>query len=535
VFSPNSYNNNLKKIKYPRITSFDNISHKKGLFISGPRPYWIFEDRNYLRFHPMTIEGSVIGFTPFHNVSNVHSFIYYSSSQSKLTIAQLNDDFHVDMPMLLRKIRLGVTPNKVVYHGVSKLIVTVVSFPQQNDDIYHRCALQRNDEEEKPIERDEILLPIPARTPTLYDEIYEIRLVSPESWSTIHTFKLKEQEVVLCSVICNLRIKQENGKKVMQPFLIVGTSILRGQDLPGKGRILIFDVLRPQDIMAARLETVYEKEQRGPVSSITQVDGNVAIAIGTKILVFHFEDRKELEGVAFFDCQMLTVCMASIKNYFLLGDIYKGAHFLRWKERIQQIELLAKDYDPCHSLAVEFLVDGKDLTFLVCDTTCNLHAFSYDPEDDGKKLVCVGNFYLGSPVNKFTRLKLNTIKTGKKDQDSYKPFESRSCVCYVTLNGSVGFISPLSLSDFQKLGRLEMRLVSALNHSAGLNPKAFRLTKPAFKMSHNHQRNMIDGDLLLKFASLERTKQDELASLVKLTTNDIIDHLLQLHLETAFF
>jgi cleavage and polyadenylation specificity factor subunit 1 len=441
----------------------------------------------------------------------------------------------MDMPMLLRKIRLGVTPNKVVYHGVSKLIVTVVSFPQQNDDIYHRCALQRNDEEEKPIERDEILLPIPARTPTLYDEIYEIRLVSPESWSTIHTFKLKEQEVVLCSVICNLRIKQENGKKVMQPFLIVGTSILRGQELPGKGRILIFDVLRPQDIMAARLETVYEKEQRGPVSSITQVDGNVAIAIGTKILVFHFEDRKELEGVAFFDCQMLTVCMASIKNYFLLGDIYKGAHFLRWKERIQQIELLAKDYDPCHSLAVEFLVDGKDLTFLVCDTTCNLHAFSYNPEDGGKKLVCVGNFYLGSPVNKFTRLKLNTIKTGKKDQDSYKPFESRSCVCYVTLNGSVGFISPLSLSDFQKLGRLEMRLVSALNHSAGLNPKAFRLTKPAFKLSHNHQRNMIDGDLLLKFASLERTKQDELASLVKLTTNDIIDHLLQLHLETAFF
>jgi len=262
----------------------------------------------------------------------------------------------------------------------------------------------------------------------------------------------------------------------------------------------------------------------------------VAIAIGTKILVFHFEDRKELEGVAFFDCQLLTVCMASIKNYFLLGDIYKGAHFLRWKERVQQIELLSKDYDPCHSLSVEFLIDGKDLTILVCDTTCNLHAFSYNPENDlsGKKLGCVGNFYLGSPVNKFTRLKLNTIKT-KKEKDSGKFSESRSCVCYITLNGSVGFISPLSTADFQKLGKLEMRLVSALNHTAGLNPKAFRLTKPSFKLSHNHQRNMIDGDLLLKFASLERTKQDELSSLVNLTTNEVIDHLLRLHLETAFF
>jgi cleavage and polyadenylation specificity factor subunit 1 len=535
AFNPNSTNTN-KKIKYPRITTFNNISQKKGLFITGHRPYWIFEDRSFLRFHPMTIEGSVIGFTPFHNVSNAHSFIYYSSSQSKLTIGQLNDDFQMDMPMLLRKIRLGVTPNKVVYHSVSKLIVTVVSFPIQNDDVYHRCALQRNDEEEKPIERDEILIPIPARTPTLYDEGYEIRLVSPETWSTIHTYKMKEQEVVLCSVICNLRIKQDNGRKVLQPFLIVGTSILRGQDLPGKGRILIFDVLRPQDVSLSRFEIVYEKEQRGPVSSITQVDGNVAIAIGTKILVFHFEDRKELEGVAFFDCQMLTVCMASIKNYFVLGDIYKGAHFMRWKERIQQIELLSKDYDPCHSLAVEFLVDGPELTLLVCDTTCNLHVFSYNPDDPmsqfGKKLMCVGNFYLGSPVNKFTRLKLNTIKTAKKDD---KLMQTRSCVNYVTLNGSVGFISPLSAADFQKLGRLEMRLVSALNHAAGLNPKAFRLTKPAYKMSHNHQRNMIDGDLLLKFASLERTKQDELAALVKLTTNDIIDHLLLLHLETSFF
>jgi cleavage and polyadenylation specificity factor subunit 1 len=535
VFSPNSSNAN-KKIKYPRITTFDNISHKKGLFITGNKPYWIFEERSFLRFHPMTIEGSVIGFTPFHNVSNVHSFIYYSSSQSKLAIGQLNDDFQTDMPMLLRKIRLGVTPNKVVYHSVSKLVITVISLPIQNDDVYHRCALQKNEEEEKPIERDEILVPIPARTPTLFDEGYEIRLVSPETWSTIHTYKMKEQEVVLCSVICNLRIKLETGKKVMQPFLVVGTSILRGQDLPGKGRILIFDVLRPQDVSLSRFEIVYEKEQRGPVSAITQVDGNVAIAIGTKILVFHFEDRRELEGVAFFDCQMLTVCMASIKNYFLLGDIYKGAHFMRWKERIQQIELLSKDYDPCQSLAVEFLVDGPELTLLVCDTTCNLHAFSYNPEDPGsqygKKLMCVGNFFLGSPVNKFTRLKLNTIKTAKKE---VKPLEGRSCVSYVTLNGSVGFISPLSAADFQKLGRLEMRLVSALNHTAGLNPKAFRLTKPAYKMSHNHQRNMIDGDLLLRFASLERTKQDELASLVRLTTNDIIDHLLQLHLETSFF
>jgi hypothetical protein len=45
--------------------------------------------------------------------------------------------------MSYRKIRLGVTPMKVVYHAASGLVVTAVTIPHQNDDIYYRCALQK--------------------------------------------------------------------------------------------------------------------------------------------------------------------------------------------------------------------------------------------------------------------------------------------------------------------------------------------------------------------------------------------------------
>jgi cleavage and polyadenylation specificity factor subunit 1 len=59
-----------------------------------------------------------------------------------------------------------------------------------------------------------------------------------------------------------------------------------------KGRILIFDILKPQAITSSKLDLLYEKEQRGPVSAITQCNGNVAIAIGPKVLT--------LESVFFF-------------------------------------------------------------------------------------------------------------------------------------------------------------------------------------------------------------------------------------------
>jgi hypothetical protein len=35
-----------------------------------------------------------------------------------------------------------------------------------------------------------------------------------------------------------------------------------------------------------------------------------------------------------------------------------------------------------------------------------------------------------------------------------------------------------------------------------LNPKAFRLSKPFNKMSHNHLRHVLDGELLWKYVAV---------------------------------
>jgi len=78
---------------------------------------------------------------------------------------------------------------------------------------------------------------------------------------------------------------------------------------------------------------------------------------------------------------------------------------------------------------------------------------------------------------------------------------TRLGVVYGGTDGSLGTVIPINSERFKKLGKLEMRLVSAIPHVAGLNPKAFRLWKPKSRILQNHQRRFVDGDLLQEFAS----------------------------------
>jgi cleavage and polyadenylation specificity factor subunit 1 len=73
---------------------------------------------------------------------------------------------------------------------------------------------------------------------------------------------------------------------------------------------------------------------------------------------------------------------------------------------------------------------------------------------------------------------------------------------YGGINGTMGYLAPLSEDRFKILGKLEMRLITVIDHYAGLNPKAFRLSKPFNKMSHNHLRHVLDGELLWRYVAV---------------------------------
>jgi cleavage and polyadenylation specificity factor subunit 1 len=58
---------------------FSNISGYSGVFMSGPHPAWIiYTNRKFVRLHPMSFDGEVVCFTPFHNVHCTEGFVYYN-------------------------------------------------------------------------------------------------------------------------------------------------------------------------------------------------------------------------------------------------------------------------------------------------------------------------------------------------------------------------------------------------------------------------------------------------------------------------
>lgn len=93
-------------------------------------------------------------------------------------------------------------------------------------------------------------------------------------------------------------------------------------------------------------------------------------------------------------------------------------------------------------------------------------------------LVCKGDFHVGSNIEKFVRVRMNT--SGK---DSYKNGLVFGECCGLsetagTSDGSVGYIAPIDELVFKRLFALQTKMTYALSHFAGLNPKSFRFSPP---------------------------------------------------------
>uniref|UniRef100_A0A7N8Y8V1 Cleavage and polyadenylation specificity factor subunit 1 n=1 Tax=Mastacembelus armatus TaxID=205130 RepID=A0A7N8Y8V1_9TELE len=67
------------KSRIARFRYFEDISGYSGVFICGPSPHWMLvTSRGALRLHPMTIDGSIESFSPFHNINCPKGFLYFN-------------------------------------------------------------------------------------------------------------------------------------------------------------------------------------------------------------------------------------------------------------------------------------------------------------------------------------------------------------------------------------------------------------------------------------------------------------------------
>ncbi|KAL2578018.1 hypothetical protein AAZV13_16G173000 [Glycine max] len=517
-----------------QITIFKNIGSYEGFFLSGSRPAWVMVLRERLRVHPQLCDGSIVAFTVLHNV-NCNQGLIYVTSQGVLKICQLPSGSNYDSYWPVQKIPLKATPHQVTYFAEKNLYPLIVSFPvlkplNQVISLVDQDINHQNESQNMNPDEQNRFYPI--------DE-FEVRIMEPEKsggpWQTKATIPMQSSENALTVRMVTL---VNTTSKENETLLAIGTAYVQGEDVAARGRILLFSLGKNTDNPQTLVSEVYSKELKGAISALASLQGHLLIASGPKIIL-HKWNGTELNGIAFFDAPPLHVVSLNIvKNFILIGDIHKSIYFLSWKEQGAQLSLLAKDFGSLDCFATEFLIDGSTLSLMVSDDNRNIQQiFYYAPKMSeswkGQKLLSRAEFHVGAHVTKFLRLQmLSTSDRAGAVPGSDKT--NRFALLFGTLDGSIGCIAPLDEITFRRLQSLQRKLVDAVPHVAGLNPRAFRLFRSNGKAHRPGPDSIVDCELLCHYEMLPLEEQLEIAHQVGTTRSQILSNLSDLSLGTSF-
>ncbi|XP_010443520.1 PREDICTED: cleavage and polyadenylation specificity factor subunit 1 isoform X1 [Camelina sativa] len=509
-----------------RITMFKNINGHQGFFLSGSRPGWCMLFRERLRFHSQLCDGSIAAFTVLHNVNCNHGFIYVTS-QGVLKICQLPSVSIYDNYWPVQKIPLKATPHQVTYYAEKNLYPLIVSYPVSKP-LNQVLSSLVDQEAGQQIDNHNLSSDDLQRTYTV--EEFEIRILEPERsggpWETKATIPMQSSEHALTVRVVTL-LNASTGEN--ETLLAVGTAYVQGEDVAARGRVLLFSFGKNGDNSQNVVTEVYSKELKGAISAVASIQGHLLISSGPKINL-HKWNGTDLNSVAFYDAPPLyVVSMNVVKNFILLGDVHQSIYFLSWKEQGSQLTLLAKDFGSLDCFATEFLIDGSTLSLAVSDEQKNVQIFYFAPKMaeswKGQKLLSRAEFHVGAHVTKFLRLQM--VSSGADKTNRYASL-------FGTLDGSFGCIAPLDEITFRRLQSLQKKLVDAVPHVAGLNPRSFRQFRSSGKARRSGPDNIIDCELLCHYETLPLEEQLQLAQQVGTNRSLILDNLVELSVGTSF-
>ncbi|XP_070796329.1 cleavage and polyadenylation specificity factor subunit 1 isoform X3 [Pituophis catenifer annectens] len=514
-----------------RFRYFEDIYGYSGVFICGPSPHWLLvTSRGALRLHPMTIDGPIESFAPFHNVNCPKGFLYFNR-QGELRISVLPAYLSYDAPWPVRKIPLRCTAHYVAYHVESKVYAVSTSINNTCTRIPHMTGEEK---EFETIERDD-------RYMHPLQEAFSIQLISPVSWETIPNTRidLEEWEHVTCMKTVSL--KSEETVSGLKGYIAVGTCLMQGEEVTCRGRILIMDIIEVvpepgQPLTKNKFKVLYEKEQKGPVTALCHCNGYLVSAIGQKIFLWSLKDN-DLTGMAFIDTQLYIHQMISVKNFILAADVMKSISLLRYQEESKTLSLVSRDAKPLEVYSVDFMVDNAQLGFLVSDRDRNLLVYMYLPEAKesfgGMRLLRRADFHVGAHVNAFWRTPCRGALEGLAKKTN--AWENKHITWFATLDGGIGLLLPMQEKTYRRLLMLQNALTSMLPHHAGLNPRAFRMLHVDRRILQNAVRNILDGELLNRYLYLSTMERSELAKKIGTTPDIILEDLLEIDRVTAHF
>lgn len=563
-----------KSLTHPTLVPFFGLAQGarySGIFVSGDTPLWLFAERDYLRPQRVSevkrngaFSSPVSAFTPLNTASCAYGFVLVQAGIMQLCTLDTDWDleFAAGASLCARRVSLQETVHSISYDRESRYIVATTSARRKEMLRYLRGAADDKREADlakkiseglaQPLVYD--MSTLDPRLPPIWEDIYHVKVLDPETWEVIAAYECAPEEVATakCMDLMNyipmppidptpaavLGTTYE-AKQIVAPYkkvptLVIGTSIVRGEDAACKGRIIILDIVPEDDEIVedektstqvrkrrARLEPRAERACLQPITKLECLDGHLLTAEGRSFYVYQIRVQGGLYRIGFLDAQLSTVSVTVVQNYVLYGDMHHSIRLMRWlKAPHNWIQLVAKDPSPLETVGTGALVEGDKVTWLATDERGNLYMHAFTPSSNAEivpSLEPVGDYHIGTKVQNLIRFRVGALP-------SDTPSTARNHGSVIGgLDGSLGFILPVDARAFNLLKKLEAHLVSSLEHVAGLHPFAYRYPKPAHRMAHPHNRAVLDGDLLWRFMHLERTKQEELARAVQVHVEHIID------------
>jgi cleavage and polyadenylation specificity factor subunit 1 len=268
-----------------------------------------------------------------------------------------------------------VDTHSVSFHPPSGTVVAgcdvLEPFELPKDDDYHK---------EWHMEKDLLLKPTAERG--------AIKLINPKTWTVIDTVEMDPYETVMCVETLHLEVSESTNER--KHLIAVGTAISRGEDLPVKGRLLVYDIVavipepgRPET--DRRLKLIAKEDiPRGAVTALSEIgtQGLMLVAQGQKCMVRGLKEDGSLLPVAFMDMNCYVTAVRELRGtgLCLMADAVNT-------EEPYKMILFGKSSTKLEVLTVEFLPDGNELLIVACDSDGGIHMLQFDHERES------GSFY----------------------------------------------------------------------------------------------------------------------------------------------
>ncbi|PYH99545.1 protein cft1 [Aspergillus ellipticus CBS 707.79] len=487
-----------------------NISGLKTVFMPGVSAGFIIKTTASSPHFQRLRGEAILSLSSFDTPECSKGFIYLDS-KNIARLCQLPPQTQFDYQWTLQKVSLGEQVDHLAHSSSSGTYVLgtchTTDFKLPADDELH------------PEWRNEAISLFPTGCRSF------IKLVNPKSWSIIDSYSLGPTECVMAVKNMSLEISENTHER--KDMIVVGTSFARGEDIPSRGCIYVFEVVKvvpdPDDPDTDRkLKLIGKEPVKGAVTALSEIGGQgfVLVAQGQKCMVRGLKEDGSLLPVAFMDMQCYVSVVKELRGtgMCILGDAVKGLWFAGYSEEPYKMSLFAKDLDYVEVSTAEFLPDGKKLFIVVADSDCNIHVLQYDPEDpkssNGDRLLSRSKFHTGNFVSTLTLLPRTMVSSERTvsdpdemDLDNQRPLYQ---TIMTTQNGSLGLITCVPEESYRRLSALQSQLTNTLEHPCGLNPRAFR----AVESDGTAGRGILDGNILFRWLNMSKQRKTEIAGRV---------------------